>query len=193
MLFRSDGSDICRVRCRYRNTVGYNDRYAGVSDQTIIYRSNHVRFRNRIAPSRHSGLSSLSPKDPSSSLTRISTFSGISRVRMSPKSSFTLSSPHSVACRSCRLYSRRQRGKGAEERGPAYVTKAFLFFSTAYTNAFLLARCIASRDRATSGPRPAPATQISLLEVSYTLNLQDSRYSYMRSALGQSINAWYIA
>ena len=61
------------------------------------------RFRNRIAPSRHSGLNSLSPKEPNNSLTRMSTCSGTSRVRMSPNMRCTRSDPHSVRCRSCKL------------------------------------------------------------------------------------------
>lgn len=43
-----------------------------------------------------------------------------------------------------------------------YVTNAFGFFSTAYTNASRFARSIAFKHRATNGPRPAPATQITL-------------------------------
>lgn len=61
------------------------------------------RFRNREAPSKHSGLSSLSPKEPSSSLIRMSTFSGTSSVRISPNRSLTFSSPHSSRWRSWRL------------------------------------------------------------------------------------------
>ena len=54
------------------------------------------RFRNLIAPSRHSGESSLSPKDPRSSETMISAGSGTSMVRMSPKMIST-EDPHSRA------------------------------------------------------------------------------------------------
>ena len=43
-----------------------------------------LRFRNLEAPSKHSGLSSLSPNEPKSSLTRMSTCSGTSRARISP-------------------------------------------------------------------------------------------------------------
>ena len=43
-----------------------------------------LRFKNLIAPSKHSGLSSLSPNEPRSSLTRMSTFSGTSKDRISP-------------------------------------------------------------------------------------------------------------
>ncbi len=61
-----------------------------------------LRFKKRIAPSRHSGLSSLSPKEPSSSLTIISAGSGTRTDRMSPNSRWTFSF-HSEAFRCCRL------------------------------------------------------------------------------------------
>lgn len=41
------------------------------------------RLRVRMTPSRHSGLSSLSPKEPSSSLTMMSAFSLGLKLRMS--------------------------------------------------------------------------------------------------------------
>lgn len=62
----------------------------------------HLRFKNRIAPSKHSGLNSLSPNDPKSSLTKISTGSGTSTRRMSPVINST-EEPHSFALRPCRL------------------------------------------------------------------------------------------
>lgn len=51
-------------------------------------------FRKCCAPSRHSGESSLSPKDPSSSLTMMSAFSGAAQSRMSEDTTVTWS-PHS--------------------------------------------------------------------------------------------------
>ena len=60
----------------------------------------HSRLRNRMAPSRHSGDSSLSPNDPNSSETMMSAGSGTSIVRMSPKMIST-DWPHSSAWRSC--------------------------------------------------------------------------------------------
>jgi hypothetical protein len=62
----------------------------------------YLRLRKRPAPSRHSGLSSLSPKDPNNSDTKMSAGSGTSIDLMSPKRIFT-ESPHSNACFSCRL------------------------------------------------------------------------------------------
>src|SRR6266702_3079689 len=62
-----------------------------------------LRFKKRIAPSRHSGLSSLSPKEPNNSLTIMSAGSGKERDRMSPKSRGTFSF-HSEAFRRCRLW-----------------------------------------------------------------------------------------
>jgi len=62
----------------------------------------YLRFRKRIAPSKHSGLNSLSPKDPNSSLSNISTGSGISIRLMSPGMS-TTEEPHSFALRPWRL------------------------------------------------------------------------------------------
>lgn len=62
------------------------------------HKESDARFKNRIAPSRHSGLSSLSPNDPRSSLTRMSACSGISMLRMSPKSNIT-AFPHSLCWR----------------------------------------------------------------------------------------------
>jgi hypothetical protein len=56
------------------------------------------------------------------------------------------------------------------------VTNAFLFFSTAYTKAFLLARVMALSARATSGPRPAPATHIRLQEYDQPLCSMFERY-----------------
>ena len=50
-------------------------------------------FRKRSAPSRHSGESSLSPKLPSSSLTRMSASSGAAQLRMSAGATVTRS-PH---------------------------------------------------------------------------------------------------
>jgi hypothetical protein len=61
-----------------------------------------LRFKKRIAPSRHSGLSSLSPKEPSSSLTTMSACSGSTMDRMSPNKTPTFSL-HSEAFRCCRL------------------------------------------------------------------------------------------
>jgi hypothetical protein len=61
-----------------------------------------VRFKKRIAPSRHSGLSSLSPKEPNNSLTIMSAGSGTDKDRMSPNSRWTLSF-HSEAFRLCKL------------------------------------------------------------------------------------------
>lgn len=60
------------------------------------------RFKKRVAPSRHSGLSSLSPKEPNNSLTTMSTGSGSTRDRMSPNKMPTFSL-HSEAFRCCRL------------------------------------------------------------------------------------------
>jgi hypothetical protein len=60
------------------------------------------RFKKRVAPSRHSGLSSLSPNEPKSSLTTMSTFSGSSMNRISPKTNLTFA-PHSRSCRLCKL------------------------------------------------------------------------------------------
>lgn len=51
-------------------------------------------FKKRWAPSRHSGESSLSPKEPSSSLTRMSACSGASHARMSTAT---------IVTRSCHL------------------------------------------------------------------------------------------
>ena len=62
----------------------------------------HSRFKNLTAPSKHSGLNSLSPNEPRSSVIRISTFSGNSRLLMSPKWSWTCS-PHSAFRLSCNL------------------------------------------------------------------------------------------
>lgn len=59
-------------------------------------RAGDVRLRKRIAPSKHSGESSLSPNDPSSSETMMSAGSGTSSVRMSPKMIST-EPPHSSA------------------------------------------------------------------------------------------------
>ena len=70
-------------------------------------------LRNRWAPSRHSGDSSLSPNDPSSSLTRMSAGSGAFHSRMSRWTTVTMSPHPSVATR-CRI-----------------VTTALGFFSTA--------------------------------------------------------------
>jgi hypothetical protein len=61
-----------------------------------------LRFKKRIAPSRHSGLSSLSPKEPNNSLTTMSAGSGITSDRMSPNKMPTFSL-HSEAFRCCRL------------------------------------------------------------------------------------------
>ena len=62
--------------------------------QTIYHRNGTPPLRKRSAPSRHSGDSSLSPNDPSSSLTMMSAFSGGSHVRMSHDTTVT-KSPHS--------------------------------------------------------------------------------------------------
>jgi hypothetical protein len=62
-----------------------------------------LRFKKRIAPSRHSGLSSLSPKEPNNSLTTMSASSGSTRDRMSPNNMPTSFSLHSEAFRCCRL------------------------------------------------------------------------------------------
>lgn len=56
------------------------------------------RFKNLVTPSRHSGLSSLSPKEPNNSLTNTSTFSGISIERISPNKSCISWSFHSLFC-----------------------------------------------------------------------------------------------
>jgi hypothetical protein len=55
-----------------------------------------------VAPSRHSGLNSLSPNEPKSSLTRISAFSGTSMNLISPNNSLTFV-PHSCSCLLCNL------------------------------------------------------------------------------------------
>jgi hypothetical protein len=47
-------------------------------------------------------------------------------------------------------------------RNRSNVTKALGFFSTAYKDADLRARSMAVRHRATRGPRPAPATHMTL-------------------------------
>ena len=67
-----------------------------------------LRFKKRIAPSRHSGLSSLSPKEPNNSLTTMSAGSGSTRDRMSPNKMPTFSL-HSEAFRCCKL---REGGHG---------------------------------------------------------------------------------
>jgi hypothetical protein len=67
-----------------------------------------VRFKNLMAPSRHSGLSSLSPKLPRSSDTRMSAWAGTSSSRISPKRISTRSC-HSSAFFSCSLVVRRDR------------------------------------------------------------------------------------
>lgn len=64
--------------------------------------NSNLRFRNLMAPSRHSGLSSLSPNEPSSSLTMISPCSGTWIMRISPYNSSTLSR-HSFCFRLCSL------------------------------------------------------------------------------------------
>jgi hypothetical protein len=56
-------------------------------------------LRKRCAPSRHSGDSSLSPNEPSSSLTRMSVFSGASQWRMSACTSVT--TPFHAASSAC--------------------------------------------------------------------------------------------
>lgn len=64
-------------------------------------------------------------------------------------------------------------------RGEAYVTYALGFFSIAYTNTFRDERSIARRDRATSGPRPAPATVRTLKHfLSMTINTNQKLYSH---------------
>jgi len=101
-------------------------------------------LRKRCAPSRHSGDSSLSPKEPSSSDTRMSASSGASHRRMSQLTMVTRA-PHVVAFRF------------------RSVTTAFGFFSTAYTRTDRCAASAARSARVTSGPRPAPTTITTLV------------------------------
>ena len=67
--------------------IGDRDRYA-LSCERVSARMHtseaSSRFKNRIAPSRHSGLSSLSPNEPRSSDTSMSASSGTARLRISP-------------------------------------------------------------------------------------------------------------
>ena len=60
-------------------------------------------FKNFCAPSRHSGDNSLSPNDPSSSLTRMSACSGASHERMSDAT---------IVTRSCHLHGLLTQGLG---------------------------------------------------------------------------------
>mmetsp|Transcript_46852 Transcript_46852/g.106028 ORF Transcript_46852/g.106028 Transcript_46852/m.106028 type:complete len:251 (+) Transcript_46852:686-1438(+) len=111
-------------------------------------------LRNRWAPSKHSGLSSLSPKDPRSSETMTSAMSrngGVGIVRMSDDTTLTLA--HFSAA--TRLRS---------------VTTALGFFSTATTRSLRVTLALlalracptsapALRLARTRGPRPAPTTK----------------------------------
>lgn len=62
-----------------------------------VHPSLEAPFRKCWAPSRHSGDSSLSAKDPRSSLTMISAFSGATHSRMSDETTVTWL-PHSSNC-----------------------------------------------------------------------------------------------
>jgi hypothetical protein len=129
------------VRCRRALDVSHSAHFDG-------------RFSTLIAPSRHSGLNSLSPKEPNSSETMMSAGSGTSICLISPKMRFTRV-PHSSSFRSCSL---RHISRDTASRTTPYVTNALAFFSTAYTLPRLLDLSIAARQPATSGPRPAPTT-----------------------------------
>lgn len=99
LMKRSEPSTPCtRLELRCHPLI---DQLSATSPTSCV-RNGGVRFKNRMAPSRHSGLNSLSPKEPSSSLTSISTFSGTSSVLISPNNSCT-SSSHSTSFRSCKL------------------------------------------------------------------------------------------
>lgn len=65
-------------------------------------RIDFLPFKNFWAPSRHSGESSLSPKDPNNSETRMSAFSGAFQSRISQETMVTRS-PHSSSDRACKL------------------------------------------------------------------------------------------
>lgn len=88
---------VCWFRhlLRFRHKLHYNDKQ-------MEWISEWEPLRNFWAPSKHSGESSLSPKDPSSSETRMSAFSGASHSRMSHETIVTLS-PHSSSARHCNL------------------------------------------------------------------------------------------
>ena len=134
--------------------------YRGETGMSKNANRGYSRLRNRIAPSRHSGLNSLSAKLPSNSETTISANSGISIFRISPKMISTVSC-HSSSLRSCNLHDQLLRTYSFVD--VTDVMKALAFFSTAYTIACLFDRFMALRAQATSGPRPAPTTTIVLL------------------------------
>ena len=92
-------SERC-VRCKNKESI-----YHPLTKRSAIQTEQLGRlipFKNLAAPSRHSGLSSLSPNDPKSSLTRISTFCGRDITLMSPYSKVT-SEFHSNRFLCCKL------------------------------------------------------------------------------------------
>lgn len=81
------------VKKKHRQQLRAKTRSCSVC-KTACWDKSSLPFRKCCAPSKHSGESSLSPNDPSSSLTMMSAFSGAAQSRMSQDTTVTWS-PHS--------------------------------------------------------------------------------------------------
>lgn len=163
-------------------------------------RAHNLRFKNLIAPSRHSGLSSLSPNEPSSSLTMISPGSGTCIMRISPYTSSTLSR-HSFCFRPCSL---RGHSQWTDQHPVACITRVRSMDKCLRDEcAWVLLECV-NEDvsfRAFDGGKTSSddASSPSTCDVEHTetrvnrgVNAQ-SLSTHILSASGQSSRAWKTA